>query len=77
MVIPPMGSLIGQRFIGWNSDRVPDRRWHASLPIIFGAVALAVTPEPTARVAHHRLFTLAMTGLKAYLPAFWRCPACS
>ena len=40
IIIPAIGSLIGQVFIGWNSDRTRERRWHASLPIIFGAVAL-------------------------------------
>ena len=47
IVIPPIGSLIGQVFVGWNSDRTRERRWHASLPIVFGAIALALTPgEP-------------------------------
>jgi ACS family tartrate transporter-like MFS transporter len=76
IVIPAIGSLLGQIFVGWNSDRTHERRWHASLPIIFGATALVLTP-----VSHGDrwltivLFTLAMTGLKAYLPAFWTLPS--
>jgi ACS family tartrate transporter-like MFS transporter len=75
IVIPPIGSLIGQRLVGWNSDRTGERRWHASLPIVFGAAALALTPDSQgSKWATIALFTLAMTGLKAYLPAFWTLP---
>jgi ACS family tartrate transporter-like MFS transporter len=76
IIIPPIGSLIGQVFIGWNSDRTHERRWHASLPIVFGAIALALTPASRGTLwLTVALFTLAMTGLKAYLPAFWTLPS--
>ena len=76
IVIPPIGSLIGQVFVGWNSDRTRERRWHASLPIVFGAIALALTPASRGTLwLTVVLFTLAMTGLKAYLPAFWTLPS--
>ena len=76
IVIPAIGSLIGQRFVGWNSDRMHERRWHASLPIVFGAIALALTPGSNgSQWLTIALFTLAMTGLKAYLPAFWTLPS--
>ncbi|MFO0891988.1 MAG: MFS transporter [Isosphaeraceae bacterium] len=75
IIIPPIGSLIGQRFIGWSSDRTGERRWHASLPIVFGAITLAMAPDSQgSKWATIALFTLAMTGLKAYLPAFWTLP---
>lgn len=77
VILPPMGSLIGQVFIGWNSDRLGERRLHATLPILFGAAALATAalldaPPLWITVG---LFVLAMTGLKAYLPAFWSLPS--
>jgi ACS family tartrate transporter-like MFS transporter len=76
IIIPPIGSLIGQVFVGWNSDRTQERRWHASLPIVFGAIALALTPASRGTLwLTVALFTLAMTGLKAYLPAFWTLPS--
>jgi ACS family tartrate transporter-like MFS transporter len=76
IIIPPLGSLAGQVFIGWNSDRTHERRWHASLPIIFGAIALALTPESKGTLwLTVVMFTLAMTGVKAYLPAFWTLPS--
>ena len=76
IVIPAIGSLLGQIFVGWNSDRTHERRWHASLPIIFGATALVLTPVSQGdRWLTLVLFTLAMTGAKAYLPAFWTLPS--
>ena len=76
LLIPAMGSLLGQLFIGWNSDRTKERRLHTALPIYAGAAALACTP-----LAHHPLwlmmifFTIVATSLKAYLPAFWTLPS--
>ncbi len=76
LTLPAAGSLIGQLFIGWSSDRSKERRAHAALPIYLGAAALALTvvnrhPLPAMMV----LFTLAAAGLKAYLPAFWSLPS--
>ena len=76
VIIPAIGSLIGQIFVGWNSDRTRERRWHASLPIICGACALVLTPLTQGeRWLTIAFFTLAMTGSKAYLPAFWTLPS--
>ena len=76
VIIPAMGSLVGQIFVGWNSDRTRERRWHASLPIVFGAMALVFTPVSQGeRWLTIAFFTLAMTGSKAYLPAFWTLPS--
>jgi ACS family tartrate transporter-like MFS transporter len=76
LAIPALGSLLGQLFIGWSSDRFKERRAHTAIPIYMGAAALALT------VLHRHplwqmmiLFTLAATGLKAYLPAFWSLPS--
>jgi ACS family tartrate transporter-like MFS transporter len=75
IVIPPIGSLIGQIFVGWNSDRTGERRFHAVIPIVAGAIALFLTPASKGNMALTvLLFTVAMTGLKAYLPAFWALP---
>jgi ACS family tartrate transporter-like MFS transporter len=78
LVVPPLGALIGQRFVGWNSDRTGERRWHAALPIYFGAAALllAVLPSnPPPLAVSVALFTVAALGAKAYLPAFWTLPS--
>jgi ACS family tartrate transporter-like MFS transporter len=76
LMIPALGSLLGQLYIGWSSDRTKERRLHAAVPIYIGAGALALTlvsrhPLPLMIV----LFAIAATGLKAYLPAFWALPS--
>lgn len=76
IIIPPIGSLIGQVAVGWNSDRTHERRLHASLPILLGAAALVAASESRGTLwVTILLFTVAMTGLKAYLPAFWALPS--
>lgn len=75
LIIPPIGSLVGQIFVGFNSDRTGERTFHAVIPIIAGAAALFMMPASKGNmVLTVALFTVAMTGLKAYLPAFWALP---
>jgi MFS transporter, ACS family, tartrate transporter len=76
LMIPPLGALVGQLFIGWSSDRTHERRLHSAIPILLGSLALMCTlvkgyPLPVMIV----LFTVAAMGLKAYLPAFWSLPS--
>jgi ACS family tartrate transporter-like MFS transporter len=76
VIFPPLGSLIGQLFIGWSSDRMGERRMHVVLPLSMAATALGVmafvqAPPLWLTVT---LFVLALTGIKAYLPAFWTMP---
>jgi ACS family tartrate transporter-like MFS transporter len=76
VIIPPIGSLVGQLFIGWNSDRTRERRLHAAMPIYLGALALVGAIMLRGHVGLSvALFTLALTGTKAYLPAFWSLPS--
>ena len=82
MIIPPLGGLFGQILIGRSSDRTGERRLHGSVPIYVGAAALAgslVIPASlsfNARLAMAvALFTLALAGLKGYMPAFWALPS--
>ena len=82
LLIPPIGGLIGQLSVGWSSDRTGERRLHGSLPIYLGAVALGCTLFiPTWLSLNWRLglavslFTVALLGLKSYMPAFWALPS--
>jgi len=76
VIIPPVGSLVGQLAISWSSDHFQERRLHAAVPIYLGAIALAFAVLSPGRLwLTVTLFTLAMTGLKAYLPAFWSLPS--
>ncbi|MGH7945128.1 MAG: MFS transporter [Opitutaceae bacterium] len=73
--LPAITALVGQLFIGWNSDRTKERRWHTVLPIVIGAAAIAVSPLTRGNLTLTIIcFMLALGGLKAYLPAFWTMP---
>jgi ACS family tartrate transporter-like MFS transporter len=73
--LPAVMALVGQLFVGWNSDRTKERRWHTVLPIVIGAAAIAVAPLTRGNLALTIIcFMLALGGLKAYLPAFWTMP---
>ena len=73
--LPAITALAGQLFVGWNSDRTKERRWHTVVPILIGAAAIAVAPLTRGNLTLTILcFMLALGGLKAYLPAFWTMP---
>lgn len=75
VILPPLMSLVGQLFVGWNSDRLKERRLHTVIPIVLGAVAVGLAPLTQGNLWLTVLaFMLAMGGLKAYLPAFWALP---
>lgn len=73
--LPALMALAGQLFVGWNSDRMNERRWHTIVPILIAVAALAVAPLTQGSLPLTVLcFMLALGGLKAYLPAFWSMP---
>ena len=75
LILPPMLALAGQMFVGWNSDRTKERRFHAVVPIALGALALALAPLTQGRLFLTIIcFMLAYLGFKAYMPAFWSLP---
>jgi len=77
VVLPPIGSLIGQILVGWNSDRTKERRLHAALPIFVGSAALGIVAllEAPPLWLTVLLFVVVLTGQKAYMPAFWALPS--
>jgi ACS family tartrate transporter-like MFS transporter len=81
VIIPPLGGLVGQLLVGWSSDRTAERRLHGSVPIYAGALALCGVLFIPATLSFNMrlalailLFTIALTGMKAYMPAFWALP---
>ncbi len=73
--LPALMALAGQWFVGWNSDRTRERRWHTITPILIGAAAIIVAPMTRGNLPLTiACFMLALGGLKAYLPAFWTMP---
>jgi MFS transporter, ACS family, tartrate transporter len=82
LMIPPLGGLVGQLLVGWSSDRTGERRLHASVPIYLGAAALTGALLIPASLSFNArlfcavaLFTVALFGLKSYMPAFWALPS--
>jgi ACS family tartrate transporter-like MFS transporter len=75
-MLPAVLTPLAQLFIGWSSDRMGERRLHASLPIILGAfgLAAAVATKGTLWLTV-ACFMLAGIGVKGYLPAFWSLPS--
>jgi len=66
---------VAQVGVGWNSDRTKERRLHAVLPIVIGALALAALPSTRGQLPLTVVcFTMAFIGFKAYQPAFWTMP---
>jgi ACS family tartrate transporter-like MFS transporter len=76
LMIPPVGSLVGQLFVGWNSDRTKERRMHTAVPIFIGAIGLGLAQIRGLSIeVMILLFTASALGTKAYLPAFWTLPS--
>jgi ACS family tartrate transporter-like MFS transporter len=75
VILPPCVALAGQLFMGWHSDRQGERRLHAVIPIVIGAIALLLASQSEGRLALTvACFMLAFGGIKSYQPAFWSLP---
>jgi ACS family tartrate transporter-like MFS transporter len=74
-LLPPMLALASQLFAGWNSDRTRERRFHAIVPLLIGAIALAMAALTRGYLLLTiTCFMLALAGIKSYQPAFWSLP---
>jgi len=74
--IPFVAGLIGMLLLGWNSDRMRERRWHFAIPQLTAALGLSlwfVLPHSNAWLI--AVFTLVGFGTTAYLPSFWALPS--
>src|SRR5258706_4071264 len=75
LILPPLLGLAGQIFVGWNSDRTKERRFHVVVPIGLGALALALATLTQGQLfLTIACFMLAFVGVKSYMPAFWSLP---
>ncbi|MGI8821066.1 MAG: MFS transporter [Chthoniobacterales bacterium] len=74
--IPFVLGLIGMLLLGWNSDRVRERRWHFAIPQLTAALSLAVWfILPHSNVLLIAVFAFVVFGTVAYLPSFWALPS--
>lgn len=76
VMIPSLLVIPGQLFIGWSSDYFSERRWHSAIPVMIGATLLAVAPFTSGNIYLGVFcFTIAVAGMKSYMPAFWSLPS--
>lgn len=74
-MIPSVLVIFGQLGNGWSSDRCRERRWHAIIPIVIGALGLILATATQGNLVLTMIcFTIAATGMKSYMPAFWSLP---
>jgi sugar phosphate permease len=74
--IPFVAGLVGMLVLGWNSDRLRERRWHFAIPQLTAALALSVWFFlPPSNVLLVVVFSLIAFGTIAYLPSFWALPS--
>ena len=68
-------ALAGMLWLGWNSDRTGERRWHFAGAQLTAAAALgAWFVLPNSSFLLVLIFTLVAWGTVAYLPVFWTIP---
>lgn len=76
IILPPTLALAGQIWGGWSSDHFQERRLHACIPIVIGAIAMACAPSTQGNLALTiTCFMIAFAGFKTYMPAFWSLPS--
>jgi len=76
MLFPPLVAISGQLFVGWSSDRTGERRIHAVVPIVIGALALLGLAASEGNLTLTMIcVAIAAGGTKAYQPAFWSLPS--
>ena len=75
IVIPYIGLFIGFLAISWSSDRSRERWLHAALPMLVGATALLLATVVRGQLGVTlALFTVAVIGIRIYLPPFYALP---
>jgi MFS family permease len=73
--IPHVTAAVAMIAIGWRSDRLRERRWHTSVPMFVGAVALVLSAAATHNLtATVLLLAIANAGLLGALAPFWSIP---
>jgi ACS family tartrate transporter-like MFS transporter len=76
VVIPYVGLFAGFLAVSWSSDRTGERWLHTALPMCVGAAALALATVVRGNLAvTMALFTIAVIGIRIYLPPFYALPA--
>lgn len=74
LAIPYGLLLVAMLFNGWHSDKCLERRWHAAVPLLLGALgALGLIVFPQSLAMTLCLFSLMIVEV-AFMPVFWGIP---
>ena len=74
--IPWLVSWPAMLFMGWNSDRTGERRWHVAAAYVVAGAGLAGSLWAGSNVALGILmFSIAAMGINGRLPPFWTLPS--
>jgi D-galactonate transporter len=73
--LPYVAAFVTQQLNGWHSDRVRERRWHAAVPVLVCALALAFAVLCSGNLALSLgLFIVAGGSFYGFQPVFWTVP---
>jgi sugar phosphate permease len=73
---PHAAAVAAMLINGWHSDLTGERRWHIILPILIGAVALALSPFAHSNIVWTVvIISVANAGILGALPPFWTLPS--
>ncbi len=74
LLIPYGFAAIAMIFWGWHSDRTMERKYHAAIAVVCGAVGLFMAATVHNVWVEMIGVVLAVTGFSALLPPFWAIP---
>nr|WP_281360957.1 MFS transporter [Schumannella luteola] len=72
--IPYACAAIALWLVGRSSDRRQERHWHAAIPLLVGALAVAVALYLPSTLAIMAAISIAAAGSYCVLPVFWQLP---
>ncbi|MCC7010215.1 MAG: MFS transporter [Acidobacteria bacterium] len=73
--IPYTVAVVAMLLFGRSADRRRERRWHAAIPLLLGAVGLCLTAQAGARTGLAvTCLSIAAAGLISSTPLFWGLP---
>lgn len=72
--LPGLLGIFGMLLNGWHSDRAGERRWHASVPLVFAGVAYLLIGSGSSFSISMTLLVLGGGLYFSYYPAFWSMP---
>lgn len=74
IVIPMTLALVAMVFVGMSSARCHEQRWHAAIPLLLGAVGLALGPQLTNPFLRFGCLCLAGIGVYGPFGVWWSMP---